>query len=81
VTWAGRGVTVAGSNYTGTRLQQLRSPTAIFLDPKDETLYIADNGNARIVKWTAGATSGVVVAGDNGEGNRTDQFGWVCMLS
>jgi sugar lactone lactonase YvrE len=40
----------------------------------DQTLFIADWGNDRIVEWTCGATTGKVVAGGNGRGNRTDQL-------
>ncbi|CAF3584372.1 unnamed protein product [Rotaria socialis] len=77
VSWAKQGRTVAGSNYSGTALDQLRSPTAILFDLKTNTLYVSDNGNARIVTWQPAAKRGNVIAGDNGEGNRTDQLGWV----
>ena len=40
----------------------------------DQTVYIADAHNHRIVEWTYGAASGRVVAGGNGQENRTDQF-------
>ena len=77
VSWTQRGITIAGSNYSGTELHQLRSPTAILLDLDLNTLYVADNGNTRIVTWQLDAKHGVVVAGDNGQGNRTDQLNWV----
>ncbi|CAF4678387.1 unnamed protein product [Rotaria sp. Silwood1] len=77
VSWAKNGITVAGSNFTGTGLHQLRNPGPIILDLRTNTLYIADNGNARIVTWQPDAQHGAIVAGDNGEGNRTDQIGWV----
>ncbi len=37
------------------------------------TLY-SDNYNHRVVQWKSSTTSGVVVAGGNGKGNRTDQL-------
>ena len=40
----------------------------------DQTFLIADKDNHRIVEWKPGATSGQVVAGGNGQGNRTDQL-------
>jgi sugar lactone lactonase YvrE len=40
----------------------------------DQTIYVADRANHRIVEWKWGATSGQVVAGENGEGNRTHQL-------
>jgi hypothetical protein len=46
-------------------------------DTKTKTVYVADNGNARIVTWQPDAKRGVVVVGDNGDGNRTDQLGLV----
>ena len=40
----------------------------------DQTVYVADHNNHRIIEWKNGATSGRVVAGGNGQGNRTDQL-------
>ncbi|CAF2935734.1 unnamed protein product [Rotaria sp. Silwood2] len=77
VSWSKLGITVAGSNFSGTALDQLRSPTAILFDLKTNTLYVADNGNARIVAWQSDAKRGTIIAGDNGQGNRTDQLGWI----
>ena len=37
-------------------------------------MIVADRGNHRIVGWKRGATSGTVLAGGNGEGNRLDQL-------
>ena len=39
-------------------------------------MIVADEGNHRIVEWKRGATSGTVLAGGNGEGNRPDQLKW-----
>jgi sugar lactone lactonase YvrE len=40
----------------------------------DQTVYVADQSNQRIVEWTLGATSGRVVAGGNGEGSEAHQL-------
>ncbi len=74
--WAQNGITVAGGNGEGNGLNQLASPVGIYVND-DQTIYIADQWNHRIVEWKRGATSGKVVAGGNGKGNRTDQFNQV----
>ncbi|CAF1316431.1 unnamed protein product [Didymodactylos carnosus] len=43
---------------------------ALYVDA-DQTIYIADQYNHRIVEWKWGATSGQVVAGGNGQGSGT----------
>jgi sugar lactone lactonase YvrE len=40
----------------------------------DQTIYVADCGNDRIVEWKCGATIGQVVAGGNGKGNQMNQL-------
>ncbi|CAF5083104.1 unnamed protein product, partial [Rotaria sp. Silwood1] len=40
----------------------------------DETIYVADCLNNRIVEWKSGATNGKVVAGGNGQGNGARQL-------
>ncbi len=40
----------------------------------DQTVYIADWGNHRIVQWKYGATSGQIVVGAKGQGSKTDQL-------
>lgn len=59
------GSTVAGqANGTfGTALNELYGPTGTVLDSAGN-IYIADSGNHRVVFWTIGASSGVVVAGN-----------------
>jgi len=67
VSWTKRGITVTENNYSGVELHQIRNSTAILFDSNLNTLYVAGNGNARIVKWRSD---------DNEQGNRTDQLGW-----
>lgn len=65
--------TVAGSDGEGNALNQLNSPTNLFIDGKG-ALYISDLKNARVVRWEQGAKQGVVVAGGNQFGSRTPQL-------
>ncbi|CAF4290208.1 unnamed protein product [Rotaria socialis] len=71
--WKKNGITVAGGNGAGSSINQLDGAHGLFIDD-DQTLYIADYGNHRIVEWKAGATCGRVVAGGNGRGSRADQL-------
>jgi hypothetical protein len=74
-TWASVGKTVAGGNGPGSALNQLNNPFGLFVDSNDgDALIIVDNSNGRVMKWEQGASSGQVVAGGNGVGNRTDQL-------
>jgi sugar lactone lactonase YvrE len=40
----------------------------------DQTIYVADSENHRIMEWKCDRTRGQVVAGGNGEGNKTNQL-------
>ncbi|CAF0937684.1 unnamed protein product [Rotaria sordida] len=71
--WIHDGITVAGGNGQGNTLNQLYCPWSVFVDD-DQTIYIADCYNHRILEWKCSATYGQVVAGGNGEGNRPDQL-------
>ncbi|CAF2821935.1 unnamed protein product [Rotaria sp. Silwood2] len=72
-TWSEHGVTVAGGHGQGDGLHQLSIPIGLYVD-EDQTVYIADSLNHRIIAWKRGATIGQVVAGGNGQGNGTDQL-------
>lgn len=71
--WIQQGITVAGGNGRGSELNQLNGSVAMYIDD-DDTLYIADAENHRILEWKKGESSGQIVAGGNGDGNETDQF-------
>ncbi|CAF4974338.1 unnamed protein product [Rotaria sp. Silwood1] len=71
--WIQNGITVAGVNGRGTGMHQLCNPWGSYVGD-DQTVYIADCSNHRIVEWKHGATTGRVVAGGNGAGNRPDQL-------
>ncbi|CAF1580305.1 unnamed protein product [Rotaria sp. Silwood1] len=72
-TWAQYGMTVAGENEKGSGIHQLNGPWGLYVDD-DQTIYVADNGNDRIVEWKPGAMNGKVVAGGNGQGNGAHQL-------
>ncbi|CAF4937184.1 unnamed protein product, partial [Rotaria sp. Silwood2] len=58
-TWSKNGVTVAGGNEDGSDTNQLFNPDGLYIDD-DQTIYVADLGNDRIVEWKSGATNGKV---------------------
>jgi len=62
------GIIVAGGNGAGDKLNQLNGPTYISID-REETVYVSDGLNHRVMKWLKGASEGIVVAGGQGQGN------------
>jgi sugar lactone lactonase YvrE len=66
--WAQNGVTVAGGHGKGYALNQFNTPAGLVVD-EDQTIYVADNENHRIVEWKRDASQGRVVAGDNRTGH------------
>ncbi len=71
--WIQNGLTVAGGNVEGNGINQLHFPRGLYVDD-DETVYVADRANHRIVEWKWGAPSGQVVAGGNGPGDGAHQL-------
>ena len=71
--WKTNAVTVAGGHGKGNGTNQLNYPYGLFVD-EDQTIYIADCSNHRIVSWKTGATRGEVLAGGKKKGNRLDQL-------
>ncbi|CAF1119062.1 unnamed protein product [Adineta steineri] len=69
------GLTVAGGNGEGQKLNQLNDPEGICID-NDNSIYIADLGNHRIVKWNYNSKIGKVIAGGNGSGNQNNQLSY-----
>ncbi|CAF4692457.1 unnamed protein product, partial [Rotaria magnacalcarata] len=61
-TWSRTGITVAGGNGVGDGLNQLNQPFGIFVN-ENQTVYVADFANHRIVKWDRNASTGQLVAG------------------
>ncbi|CAM4841780.1 unnamed protein product [Rotaria magnacalcarata] len=64
--WKTNGITVAGGNGQGGGMNQLYHPHGLFID-NDQTLYIAEWDNHRIVEWKSGAAWGRIIAGGNGQ--------------
>lgn len=56
----------------GSDLASLRYPIDIFID-RDDTLFIADGDNDRVVKYYANSSSGILVAGP-GPGSSSTQL-------
>ncbi|CAF1433593.1 unnamed protein product, partial [Rotaria sp. Silwood1] len=71
--WQQNGITVAGENRQGNGINQLSDSWGLYVDD-DQTIYVADQSNHRIVEWKRGATSGQVVAGGNGQGSGDHQL-------
>ncbi|CAF1533281.1 unnamed protein product [Rotaria magnacalcarata] len=72
--WTQQGVPIAGGHGGGNGTNQLYWPHGIFVDD-DQTVVIVDHANNRIIQWKNGhTTSGKIVAGDKGLGNRYNQL-------
>ncbi|CAF1433804.1 unnamed protein product, partial [Rotaria sp. Silwood1] len=71
--WQQNGITVAGGNQEGNGINQLSIPLGLYVDD-DQTIYVAEWSNHRIVEWKRGATSGQVVAGGNEQGSGDHQL-------
>ena len=72
-TWKQSATTVAGGQGKGDGSNQLSNPCGMFIDD-DQTIYIADYENHRIVEWKKNSKNSQIVAGGNGQGNRNDQL-------
>ncbi|CAF2058633.1 unnamed protein product, partial [Rotaria magnacalcarata] len=73
--WKQNGLTVAGGNGLGNGINQLSNPWGLYVDD-DQTVYVADPSNHRIVECKSGATSGQVVAGGNEKGSGAHQLSY-----
>ncbi|CAF1580881.1 unnamed protein product [Adineta ricciae] len=69
----GEGTLVAGGNGKGDQLNQFNLPTFLFVDD-EQSLYVSDFGNYRVMKWRKDAQEGIVAAGGNGRGNNLNQL-------
>ena len=72
--WKQSAMTIAGGNGEGNRLDQLSHPYGICCDDRDQTIYIADSWNHRILEWKFNAKHNRIVAGGNGKESRIDQL-------
>ncbi|CAF3762903.1 unnamed protein product [Rotaria sp. Silwood1] len=64
---------VAGGNGQGSAFNQFWNPDHIFVD-NDQSVFVVDFSNDRVMKWSIGSKEGIVVAGGNGWGNGTNQL-------
>ncbi|CAF3944347.1 unnamed protein product, partial [Adineta steineri] len=71
--WKQNGITVAGGNEEGQKLNQLNGPVGMFID-KNKNIFIADRDNNRIIEWKYNAKEGQIIAGGKGQGKRMNQL-------
>ncbi|CAF2749095.1 unnamed protein product [Rotaria sp. Silwood2] len=73
--WEQNGITVAGGKGSGYETDQLNNPWGLFVDD-EQTIYVADPNNHRIMEWKIDAISSQVVAGGNGQGSGDHQLSY-----
>jgi sugar lactone lactonase YvrE len=71
--WIQKGVTIVGGYGEGNALNQLNCPIGIYVD-EDQTIYVTDCDNHRIMRWYKGAREASIVVGGNGGGEQANQF-------
>ncbi|CAF1284989.1 unnamed protein product [Didymodactylos carnosus] len=71
--WNQTAVTIAGNGSRGGSVKQLCNPFDVFVD-SNGSILIADTTNMRVIQWDPNAVSGVVVVGDLGPGNLSNQL-------
>ncbi|CAF4470343.1 unnamed protein product, partial [Adineta steineri] len=69
------GIVVAGGNEKGTQLNQLNYPGFVFVD-EEQSVYVLDFHNNRVMKWRKDAKEGRIVAGGNGQGGNLNQLSY-----
>ena len=67
------GIVVAGGNGKGDRVTQLSFPRGVVVDQLGQ-IYVADQGNDRVMRWCEEAREGTIVVGGNGSGEQADQL-------
>ncbi|CAF1194258.1 unnamed protein product [Adineta steineri] len=70
-----RGIVVAGGNGKGNQLNQLNTPSFIFVD-EHQSVYVTDQINDRVMKWRKDAKEGTIVAGGNGRGKNLNPLSY-----
>ncbi|CAF0794549.1 unnamed protein product [Adineta steineri] len=67
------GIVVAGGHGRGDQLNQLNYPNFIFVD-EEQSVYVSDRNNDRVMKWKKDAKEGEIAAGGNGYGANLNQL-------
>ncbi|CAF0977928.1 unnamed protein product [Adineta steineri] len=67
------GIIVAGGNGQGNQNNQFSYPNFIFVD-EEQSVYVSDCDNHRVMKWKKDANEGRIVAGGNGQGGNLNQL-------
>ena len=71
--WSANGTTVMGGHGPGNEPNQLHNPGAIDID-REDTIYVTDDNNHRIMEKKSNSRACRVVAGGNGPGSCADQL-------
>jgi DNA-binding beta-propeller fold protein YncE len=74
--WPGNQI-IAGGNGKGHELNELNEPADLFVD-HDQSVFVADYANDRVMKWPVNAKEGIVIAGGNGQGDGVNQLDGEC---
>ncbi|CAF1155580.1 unnamed protein product [Adineta steineri] len=69
------GIIVAGGNEEGNKLSHRNFPNFIFVD-EDQSVYVSDRNNHRVMRWRKGAKEARIVAGGNGKGANLNQLSY-----
>ncbi|CAF3904384.1 unnamed protein product [Adineta steineri] len=69
------GIVMAGGYGQGNKLNQLNYPGCIFVD-EEQSVYVSDQNNDRVMKWGKDAKEGRLVAGGNGKGGNLNQLSY-----
>lgn len=67
--WTQNGVTVAGDHAAGDARNQLSYPEGLYVD-EDNTVFVADSEDNRIIEWKLDERSGQVLIGGDVQGNQ-----------
>jgi streptogramin lyase len=67
-TWSQYGITIIGGKDHRCPFMNLNDPQGMFID-ENQTVYVADSGNHRVLKWEQDASSVEIIADENGREN------------
>lgn len=73
---ASSGVIVAGSGLMGDALNRFAIGMRYLYVDTNGSIYVADANNHRVMRWTNGSSTGVIVAGNGTNGTSFNQLGY-----